>query len=113
MPDSDHMTDEQNRQEKCTCHLDVLRREEHFSAIQTICEDTTKQRKNYDRKLAKKQVQTEIEGIFGQIIDQPTLGELLNERADGGRTGANPHDTKVTIAKRSEKASEGRKKGAH
>jgi hypothetical protein len=69
VPDLDNVSEEQRSQQKGARHLYVLRGKEHLSAVETICEYTTEQGKDHDRKLAQKKVQTEIKGIFGQIVD--------------------------------------------
>jgi len=52
----------------------------------------------------RKQVQTEIERIFGEIVDQPTLRELLHECADGRDACANPHQAEIAVSKGPENA---------
>jgi hypothetical protein len=59
--------------------------------------------------LAKEKIKPEIEGIFGEIVDQPALRELLYESSDRGHTRTQPHDSKITVPKRSEDAIEERR----
>ena len=94
------------RQQEGACHLDVLRGEQHLSPVQAIREDPAKERKHNDGKLSQEKIQTQIEGIFGQIVDQPALGELLHEGADGGGACPHPHEAEIAIAKGSEDARE-------
>ena len=97
---------EQRRQQKRARHLDVLRGQQHLAPVQAIRKDAAEQRKHHDGKLAQKQVQSQVEGFLGQVVDQPALRELLDKRADGGGAGSHPHDAEVTIAKSSENTRE-------
>ena len=70
-------------------------------------------RKHDDGKLAQEEIQTQIEGVFGQIVNQPALGKLLDEGADRGGACSKPHEAEVAIAKGSEDAREKWKGCAH
>jgi len=56
--------------------------------------------------MGQEKVETQVEGVFGHIVDQPALGKLLDESADGGSAGPKPHEAEIAIAKRSEDARE-------
>ena len=95
-----------NRQQEGACHLYVLRGEQHLSPVQAIRKDPAKERKHNDGKLSQEEIQTQVEGIFGEIVDQPALRELLYECTDGGGACSHPHEAEVAIAKGSEDARE-------
>ena len=57
-------------------------------------------------QLSQEKIQTQVEGVFGEIVDQPALGKLLYECADGGGAGPKPHEAEIAVAKRSEDARE-------
>jgi hypothetical protein len=100
------MGKEQKRQQESTCHLDVLGGEQHLPSVQSIREHPAKQRKHDDGQLAQEKIKAQVEGVFGHIVDQPTLGKLLYECADCGGAGPKPHQAEVAVAKRSENARE-------
>ncbi len=102
----DYMGKEQERQQKGACHLDVLGGEQHLSPVQAIRKDPAEERKHDDGKLSQEEIQTQIEGVFGEIVDQPALRELLYECTDGGGACSNPHEAEIAIAKGSEDARE-------
>ena len=64
-------------------------------------------------KLSQEEIQTQVEGVFGEIVDQPALCKLLYECANGGGACPNPHKAEITIAKRPEDAREEWKGCAH
>jgi len=47
--------------------------------------------------LTKKQIQAKVEWVFGEIVNQPALRELLHERADGGSASADPHQPEIAV----------------
>jgi hypothetical protein len=100
------MVKEKKRQQKSTCHLDVLGGEQHFSSVQAISENAAEQRKHDNGQLPQEEIQTQIEGVFGEIVDQPALCELLDERANSGGACSHPHQAEITIAKSPEDARE-------
>jgi hypothetical protein len=91
-------------------HLDVLRIEKHLSAIHAIGEDAPEQRKQHDGQLAKKQVEAQIKRVFGEIVDQPALRELLHKRSRGRDTRPNPHKPEVAMAKRTKHPAQNRRR---
>ena len=92
------------RQRKGADHLDILRRQQHLLPVQAVSKHTTEEGKEHDRQLPQEQIQSEIEGISGEIVDQPALCKLLHKRAYGRNTSSQPHDPKITVPKRSEDA---------
>ena len=68
------------------------------SAVEAVGEDSAEKREEHDGKLAEEKIEAEVEGIFGQVVDEPALRELLDEGADGGDTGAQPHDPEISVA---------------
>src|ERR1700733_12811661 len=96
----------QKRQQEGTGHLDVLGGEQHFPSIQAIGEDPAEERKHNDRQLTQEEVQPQVKGVFGEKVDQPALGKLLYECANGRGTGSKPHEAEIAIAKGSENARE-------
>src|SRR5215471_17161063 len=102
MPDLHNVEIEQRSERECTGHLDVLRHQQELAAVGSVCENSADERKQHDRQLAQKQVQAEVERVFGEIVDQPALSELLHESPDGGSTCSQPHQAEVTVGKRSE-----------
>jgi hypothetical protein len=97
---------EQSGQYKCADHLDILRPEQHLPAVQAIREDTPDQREENDRQLTEKEVQPQVEGVFGEVINQPALCKLLNERSNRRGARTQPHQAEVAVAKGSESAAE-------
>jgi hypothetical protein len=106
VPDLNDVGKEQERQQEGARHLNVLGGEQHLSPVQTIREDPAEQGKHDDGQLSQKEVQTQVEGILGEVVDQPALGELLYEGADGGDTCPQPHKAEITVAKSPEDARE-------
>ena len=91
----------QKCQQKSACHLDVLGGQQHFPSVQAIGENPAEQRKHDDRQLAQEEIEAQVEGVFGHVVDQPALGKLLYECTDGGGARPKPHQAEVTVAKRS------------
>ena len=85
-------------------HLDVLRGEQHLAAVEAVGEDSAEEGEHHDGELAEEEVEAEVEGVLGEVVDEPALRELLDEGADGGDAGAGPHQAEVAIAEGSEDA---------
>src|ERR1700730_12940239 len=94
------MCKKQGGEDEGADHLDILRAEQHFSAVQAVRENASYQRKENDRKLPEKEIQAKIKGIFRQVIDKPALCELLNKGPDGGATCSQPHEAEVAVQER-------------
>jgi hypothetical protein len=97
---------EQAGQSERAGHLDVLRIQQHLPAIHAIREDPAKEREQHNRELSEKEVQAQIKWVLGQIVDQPTLCELLDKGASRGNAGPDPHQPEITMAKRAKDATE-------
>ena len=52
-------------------------------AMTAIGKDATDERKEHDRQLPQEEIQAEVKGIFGEIVNQPALCELLYKRTNG------------------------------
>ena len=91
----------------------ILGGEQHLPPVQAIREDPAKQRKHNNGQLSQEEIQTQVEGVFGEIVDQPALCELLYECANGGGACPHPHKAEITIAKGPEDAREEWKGCAH
>src|ERR1700733_2505456 len=96
------MSGEQCCQYKRAEHLDVLRVEQHLFPVQTVGKDTTDERKKHDRQLPHEEIQTQVKGIFGEVVEKPALCELLHECTNGGNARSQPHDPEITVSKRPE-----------
>jgi hypothetical protein len=77
------MGGKQHCQHKGADHLDVLRVKQHLFSVQAISKDATDERKEHDRQLPQEEIQAEVKGIFGEIVNQPALCELLYKRTNG------------------------------
>jgi hypothetical protein len=97
---------EQGGQHKRADHLDILRPEQHSSAVQAIREDAPDQREQNDGQLTEKEIQPQVEGVFGEIVNQPALRKLLNERSNRRGARPQPHHAEVAVTKGPESASE-------
>ena len=106
MPDAYPVVEKQRRQDERAGDLDVLRVEQHLAAVQAIREDAPEQRKQHDRQLAQKEIQTQIERVLGQVVDEPALGKLLDIGARRRNAGSNPHQAKIAVPKGSKGALE-------
>ena len=84
MPNPDSMGGEQHCQYKGAEHLNVLLIEQQPLPVQAISKNTTDKRKEHDRKLPQEEIQAEVKGILGEIVDKPALCELLHKCTDGG-----------------------------
>jgi hypothetical protein len=54
--------------------------------------------------LAEEEIEAEVKGVFGEVVDKPALCELLHKCPDGGDACSQPHDPEITVPKRSEDA---------
>ncbi len=104
VPDLYEVQGEEGGEQEGADHLDVLGGKQHLAAIHAIGKDASKEREHHDGKLAEEEVEAEVEGVFGEVVDEPALGELLDEGADGGDAGSYPHQPEVTVAEGSEDA---------
>ena len=64
-------------EQQCQCkradHLNVLRIEKQSLPFQAVSEDTTDKRKKHDWQLPQEEIQAQVKGIFGEIVDKPTV----------------------------------------
>ena len=104
VPDLDGMGYEEQGEQEGADHLDVLRGEQHLATIEAVGEDSTEEREHHDGELAEEEVEAEVEGVLGEVVDEPALRELLDEGANGRDAGSGPHQAKVAIAEGSEDA---------
>src|SRR5690606_22614176 len=87
-------------------HLDDLRGDEQLAAVHAVGGDAAEQGEQQDRRIVEKNGQTEQEGIVGQLIDEPALGDLLNERAGGRGKRPRPHQPEIAVVESLEGAAE-------
>ena len=104
VPDFDSMGYEEQGEQEGADHLDVLRDEQHLATIKAVGEDSAEEREQHDGELAEEEVEAEVEGVFGEVVYEPTLRELLDDSSNGGDAGSGPHQAKVAIAEGSEDA---------
>lgn len=81
----------QDREQRGTCHLNVLRNEENSSPLDAVGNYASDQRKKKDRDAAEKLIQSEQKGRMTEAIDQPSLRYDLHPGADARSTGTEPH----------------------
>src|SRR5262252_4111661 len=91
---------DQNRQDCCARHLDVLRDEENLPALDPVSHHAANQRKHENRDAAEELVEPEQERGMTQTIDEPALRYDLHPGANARGAGTDPHQPEVTIMKR-------------
>ena len=96
----------QNCQHKGANHLNVLRGKQHLFPVKPIGKHAAHKRKEHEWKLAKEEIKPKVEGVFGEVVNEPALGKLLDKGSDGGNASTDPHDPEIAVSKRSEDAIE-------
>ena len=106
MPDLNPVRADQKGQSQRAGHLDHLRNQQQFAPVHAVRNHAAHQRKEEDRNIAQKRVETQQKRRFGHVENQPVLRDLLHPRADAGREGADPEEPEVAILESFECAAE-------
>ncbi len=95
---------DQSRQQERARHLHELRTQQDAPSIEPVGQDAAEEREQQKRRIAEKRVESQQKRRPRDREDQPVLRDLLHPGADAGREGTGPHQAKVAVRKRLERA---------
>ena len=96
------MREEERGEYESADHLDILGAKQHLSSIHAIGKHPADKRQKNDWQLTEKKVQSKVKRVFGEVINQPALCELLDKGSNCGGARTQPHDAKVAVPEGSE-----------